>query len=146
MQPARAACLNLGLRQLPNPDCSFATSTDAPLYYSVHTHAAKLARSGGEVVHMMKYLGPNESSDSALAELEQFLSQLQPNWQQYEQARQYLPTMTVMHAAPLAGMRRQSAQTPLPSVFLAGDWIGDAGILSDAAVASACRAVELIQQ
>ncbi len=144
MQPVRAACLNLGLRQLPNPQCSFATSTDAPLYYSVHTRAAKLTYSGGEVVHLMKYLGEGESSDNALAELETFMEQLQPNWRQHEVTRQYLPTMTVMHTAPLAEVRRQTVQTSLPTVFLAGDWVGDEGILADTAVASARRAAELM--
>lgn len=144
MQPVRAACLNLGLRQLPNPKCSFATAIDAPLYYSVHTHAAKLATVDGQLVHMMKYLAPDESAESALSELETFLDQLQLGWRQHEITRQYLPTMTVMHAAPVAGMRRQSVRTSLPNVFLAGDWIGDQGILADAAIASARRAVTLI--
>lgn len=144
MQPARAACLNLGLRELPNPKCSFATGTDTPLYYSVHTHAAKLSTNGGHLVHMMKYLAPDKSAENAEHELEAFLDQLQPEWRQYEVARQYLPTMTVMHAAPLAGMRRPSVETTLPNLFLAGDWVGDEGILADASIASARRAAELM--
>ncbi len=144
MQPVRAACLNLGLRQLPIPERSFAIASDAPLYYSVHTHSARLTERSGEVVHLMKYLGADESAEGALEELETFFDQLQPNWRQHEITRQYLPTMTVMHAAPLAGLHRPSVQTALPNVFLAGDWVGHEGLLVDASVASARRAAELM--
>lgn len=144
MQPVRAACLNLGLRQLPLPTRSFAIATDLPLYYSVHTHAAKLTSGDGVVVHLMKYLNADESADGALAEMETFLDQLQPSWRQHEVTRQYLPTMTVMHAAPLAGSRRPSPRTDLPNIFIAGDWVGDEGMLVDASVASARRIVEMI--
>ena len=46
--------------------------------------------------------------------------------------------MTVSNAlVPPAPAARPAAVTPIRGLFLAGDWVGDVGLLSDAALASA---------
>jgi pyruvate/2-oxoglutarate dehydrogenase complex dihydrolipoamide dehydrogenase (E3) component len=44
----------------------------------------------------------------------------------------------------VAGTARPSARTPIEGVYLAGDWVGDEGMLSDAALASARAASKTI--
>ena len=57
-----AACLDLGLSQLPEPRHIFALGLDQPLYLSVHSSAARLAPGGGALVHILRYLQPDRSS------------------------------------------------------------------------------------
>src|SRR5262249_3971291 len=45
--PVRAACLNVALEYLPEPRALFALGVDRPLYFSVHSAAAKLAPENG---------------------------------------------------------------------------------------------------
>ena len=54
--PIRAACLDLALGRLPRPDNRFALGLDRPVYFSVHSAAAKVGPEGVAVVHVMKYL------------------------------------------------------------------------------------------
>ena len=65
----------------------------------------------------------------------------------------FLARMVVAGAAPVAargglGGRPEADATGLPGVYLAGDWVGPAGLLADAALASghaaALRAVRAL--
>lgn len=143
-EPVRAACLDLVLRGLPAPGRTFALGIDRPLYWSVHTAAARLAPPGLEVAHAMKYLAAGASAGGAeddLAELEALADRLQPGWRERVVARRFLPRLTVASAAPdpsrggLAG--RPGPELPgLPGLWLAGDWVGPTGLLADASLAS----------
>jgi hypothetical protein len=61
--------------------------------------------------------------------------------------KRFLPDLIVSHALDLAGDARLGKSTPavpgLPSVFVAGDWVGQEGMLADAALASAEAAAQL---
>jgi hypothetical protein len=64
-------------------------------------------------------------------------------------ARRYLPGMTVAHGLPVGqenGLRGRpnAAVSERPQVFLAGDWVGPAGMLADASVASAAEAARRV--
>jgi phytoene dehydrogenase-like protein len=142
--PVRAAYLDVALNRLPRPDQRFGLGLDRPLYFSVHSAAAKLAPEGVAVIHVMKYLGPDTRTPSQAVEqeLEGFLERLQPLWKQDTLARRFVPGMTVAYSLPraeengLAG--RPSVQvSERPNVFLAGDWVGPEGQLADASAASA---------
>ena len=57
--------------------------------------------------------------------------------------------MTVSHALPLAAQgglagRPGPAVPGIRSLYVAGDWVGPEGLLSDASLASAHRAADLI--
>lgn len=148
--PVRAACLDLALESLPAPRSTFALGIDAPLYFSVHSAVAELAPAGGALVHVAKYLPVGADTDAArdAAELERFADLLQPGWRERVVHRRFLPHMVVtndvVRAADggLAG-RPGPAVDGAPGLYLAGDWVGDEGMLADASFASARRAAEL---
>ena len=148
--PVRAACLDLALSRLPVANARFALGIDAPLYFSVHSAVAKLAPAGGALIHAAKYLPPsaageNDGSDDARAELEALVDLLQPGWRDALVREHFLPKMTVVEAAPLAARGGLAGRPPVavaevPGLYLAGDWVGEEGLLADASFASARNA------
>jgi phytoene dehydrogenase-like protein len=153
LTPVRAACLDVALRSLPQPRAGFALGIDRPLYLSVHSLTAKLAPAGGALIHVAKYLGSDPADDPAEieAELEEALDLIQPGWRGELVERQFLPKIIVSHALPTAAQDGLQGR-PKPDVagveglYLAGDWVGDEGLLADASLASAKRAATLILQ
>ena len=149
--PVRLACLDVGLRRLPRPGLRLALGIDRPLYYSVHSAWARLAPEGGATIHLAKYLSSTAESDPREdeRELEGLLDLAQPGWRDHLVARRYLPRLIVSHALPLAAQGGVAAR-PGPAVpgvrglYVAGDWVGPEGLLSDASLASARRAADLI--
>ncbi|HEY4312611.1 MAG TPA: FAD-dependent oxidoreductase [Pirellulales bacterium] len=144
-----AACLDVALDRLPRPRDRFALGLDRPMYYSVHSAAARLGPDGVHVLHLMKYLrhDRDEAPEAVGAELESFLDQLQPGWRSHVVARRLLPRMIVSHAIPLAsdgGLagRPSVNSAEIRNVFLAGDWVGTEGMLADASAASAVSAAQ----
>ena len=138
--PARAACLDLGLRRLPVRAGTFALGLDEPTYVSVHSeYAAGLAPAGGALVQLAMYLGRNQACTRT--ELEQRADLVLPGWREEVEFARFLPDMTVVHAIPSADHPRPDVDAlGLPGVTIAGDWVGPDGMLADAAVASAVRA------
>jgi phytoene dehydrogenase-like protein len=149
--PILATSLDIALRSLPRPDRTFAVGIDAPLYLSVHSRWAHLAPKPAALVHVAKYLSkvPDGQQDTDRRELEQLMDLVQPGWKQHVIHQRFLPRLTVIHA--LAGARdgglegRPAVNEPtIPNVYVAGDWVGQEGMLADAAFASARRAAQLI--
>jgi len=148
--PVRAASLDVGLARLPRPRSTFALGIDRPLYLSVHSAVARLAPSGRAMIHVARYLPVGVESDprSDEHELETLLDTIQPGWRAHVVVRRFLPRLTVMNAAVTAAMGGMAGR-PGPAVpgirglFVAGDWVGDEGLLADASLASAARAAEL---
>ena len=144
--PIQAACLDLGLHSLPRPDRFFALGIDVPLYLSVHSRWAELAPKTGALIHVAKYL-PSTATDPEAdrRELEQLMDLVQPGWQKQTVHRRFLPHLPVTHAivrakdGGLPGRPRVDAPA-INNVLLAGDWVGDQGMLADAAFASARQA------
>lgn len=147
-RPARVATLDVALTSLPRPDERFTLGLDRPLYFSVHSAAARLGPDGIAVLHVMRYLGAEKSADSQTVEqeLEDMLDSLQPGWRKLVHTRRFLPNMVVTAGIPRADTGGNSGRPGgiienQPRVFLAGDWIGPEGQLADAATASAQTAV-----
>jgi hypothetical protein len=145
-----AACLDLGLSQLPEPRQKFALGLDEPLYLSVHSSAARLAPEGGALVHILRYLEPDQQRDktSLITELEGFADLIQPGWRSHVRARQFFWKMPVMCSEPLARFRglagRPGVAVPgFSGLYIAGDWVGSHSLLSDAVAASGRLAGEL---
>jgi len=149
--PVEMACLDLGLSALPDPTANLAFGIDRPLYLSVHSAVAKLAPTGGAVIHVGKYLRADEPTapEADLRELEGLLDLVQPGWRERVAARIFLPRMIVTNAlvtaesGGLAG-RPGPAVPGIPGLYVAGEWVGQAGMLTDAALASAKLAAETI--
>lgn len=141
--PLRAACLDLALSRLPVPSARFALGIDAPLYFSVHSAVAKLAPEGGALIHAAKYLAPGDTAENGVrAELEALVDLLQPGWRDAVASARFLPKMTVVEAAPTAALgglagRPAVGVSELPGLYVAGDWVGEEGLLADASFASA---------
>lgn len=151
--PIQMACLNVGLRRLPRPELRVAFGIDRPLYYSVHSAWAKLAPGDEAVIHIGKYLRPGMAPDAAAdeRELEAVLDLVQPGWRAEVVARRYLPHLLVAHDLLLADKQAVAVQGDprvpgLEDVYVAGDWVGTDGWLSDRALASAQQAVQLLLQ
>lgn len=146
----RAACLDLGLRKLPRPQVPFAMGLDFPGYFSVHSHAAKLAPEGCALVHVARYLRADEHlpPEVVRAELEALIERAQPGYREHVVTSQFLPNITVMEGFPEAAQggasgRPQAAHGAIAGVYRAGDWVGGEGLLLDAALASARAAARL---
>lgn len=134
LTPARAACLDLVLDHLPVPEQRFVLGADQPVYLSEHGSVARL---GGTVLHVMRYLAPGEHGD--VAELEALLDLAQPGWRDRVRFRRFLPALNV--AGSVSDRGRPGVREP-GGLYLAGDWVGDEGLLADAAFASAEAAVD----
>jgi phytoene dehydrogenase-like protein len=141
----------VALEYLPRPRALFALGIDRPLYFSVHSAAAKLSPENGAVIHAAKYLGAGQDGDTRAVEreLEETLDIMQPGWRRSVVARRFLPAMTVSNALVTAAQGGVSGR-PRPGVpgveglYVAGDWVGPEGMLADASMASAKLAAETI--
>ncbi len=146
-RPVFAACLDVALSRLPRPNRLFAQGIDVPYYFSVHSAAAKLAPENGALVHVLRYLehGESWSREQIRQQLEGVLDQMQPGWREVLVDQQLLPKMRVCHDLPGPGRPRAASEVG-PGIFVAGDWVGDEGLLADAAIASGSRAARSILQ
>ena len=148
-KPIRMVCLDVALSSLPDKDALFALGIDRPLYFSVHSAYAKLAPEGGALIHVAKYLGtsiePKPREDQP--ELEEILDLLQPGWRQVLVKKRPLPNMVVSNAvvtAATGGLAGRPEVKIADNLYIVGDWVGKEGILSNASVASAKHAAQLI--
>jgi hypothetical protein len=133
-----AACLDLGLR---GPHPSVVIGVDEPLYLACFCPPGALAPAGGSVVHVMRYGARDAGLDRV--ELHRFATLAGITDDQIV-AERFLAVHVVTDVLPgpeygLAG--RPAVVVPgSPGVYLAGDWVGPSGWLSDAAMASGLHA------
>lgn len=149
--PACVSCFDVALRRLPRPRHKFVVGIDHPLYYSVHSTWANLASEGGALIHTMKYLRPDQEADphATRRELESLLDFLQPGWRKEVVEQYFLPHMVASNSIVRADMHGTSgrpgpAVPGIPNLYVAGDWVGPEGQLSDAGFASAVQAAQAI--
>jgi phytoene dehydrogenase-like protein len=142
--PIRAISLDYALRRLPEPKATFALGIDKPLYYSVHSASARLAPAGGALLHASRYLAPNEAADAEkVGEVTALVARMQPGFEAEVVASARLIGMPVTYDFPRASAAGRMAPIALddaPGVFLAGDWVGEGAMLSDASAKSAREA------
>ncbi len=148
--PVQAAALDIALSRAPRPRQNCSIGIDRPLYFSIHTAAARLAPDGGAVIHALMYLPPagDHNYIAIERELEWLVDQLQPGWRDLLVHRRFLPHVTVSNAFVTAaggGLpgRPGPAVPGEPGLFVAGDWVGPTGMLTDAALASGMAAGRL---
>jgi len=132
--PVTAACLDLGLR---GPHPSTVIGVDQPWYLSCHCPPGALAPAGGSVVHVMRYGARDAELDRA--ELHRFAALAGIAGDQIV-AERFLEAHVVTDVLPRPedGLAGRPAVTVAgsPGVYLAGDWVGPSGWLSDAAMGS----------
>ncbi len=153
LKPVTIASLDVALSRLPQPKPTLAIGIDKPLYFSVHSAHAQLTPRGGALIHVAKYqsepgaagrddydrevLRLNAAARSDELELEALLDEVQPGWRDVLVHRRFFPALTVANSLRMPGVERPSPRTPVRGLYIAGDWVGSEGALSDAALASA---------
>jgi phytoene dehydrogenase-like protein len=149
--PAKVACLDVALRRLPSPQHSIVQDLDRPLFFSTQSRFARIAPKGGALIHIFKQLDPRRPTDPRDDErdLESLLDAAQPGWRDAVVRRVYLPQITAVGTLPTArgggfAGRPDVQSAGIAGLYLAGDWIGPEGFLSDPCFASARRAAGLI--
>lgn len=151
ISPNVVACLDVCLERLPLPDNTFALGIDEPLYYSVHSSAAELARGDQAVIHTAAYLEPGErGSEAHEKRLIEFLDAIQPGWTEYLVHKRFLPNMVASFGTARFstngsnGVANVTLSGDYPNVYVCGDWVGSSHLLADAAVDSARKAAAAI--
>ena len=158
LKKVTASCLDIALSKLPQRRTTFAIGIDKPVYLSVHSSHAQLGPRGGALVHLARYRSAGGEGDEDFEtggvepaeyereerELEAVLDELQPGWRELVVHRRFLPSMVVANALATADTSRPASATPLRGLYLAGDWVGERGALSDAALWSARTAARAI--
>ena len=139
-ETATAACLDLGLTRPPSHPVAFGFAD--PLYLSTHCPPADLAPNGGAVVHAMRYGA--RAVDVDRGSLDELVAGVGINASMIVTER-FLARMTVAWTVPTASRGGLPGRPPVTvpghdGVFVAGDWVGPVGLLSDATAASAVSA------
>jgi phytoene dehydrogenase-like protein len=151
--PVQMACLDVAVESMPEPSTTFAIGIDRPLYYGAHSAYAQLAPKGGALLHVGRYLPPigggrRSDRDSGEQELETLLDGLQPGWRERVVHKRFLPRMTVSNVLLRAGEggagRAATRVSGVRNLYVAGDWVGDEGMMSDAALSSAMAAARAV--
>jgi phytoene dehydrogenase-like protein len=145
--PVIAACLDVALRRLPNPEVGALLGLDEPWYLIPHAPAARLAPDGAALVHAMRYSVDREPDMDHRAALEGLMDTVRPGWRDQLVEARFGRHLVVAHDRPRPGVDPADRPTPVvpdvPGVFVAGDWITTGGLLVDAALSSAVAAAEL---
>lgn len=140
-QPVECVGLDLAMSHLSDSGCPYALGFDEPTYFAAHSSYSRLAPDEGAVAHLLRYLGPREKpAVGHIRQLEAMMTHLQPGWQQTVVRRQRLFGARIANDFPSAhrsGVRAPVVIGDTPGVFLAGDWVGDEGMLADASASSA---------
>jgi phytoene dehydrogenase-like protein len=147
-QPVYAACLDVALNKLPNPNHNFAIAVDQHILFSNHSRASKLSNNGSAVLQLIKYLGTEKNSNAKIdkQELEKIMDLMQAGWRENVIAKQFLPQMTVVQdTISIDDKHYFGPSVPeLPGFYIAGDGTGHGEMLVDAAFASSKRAAHAI--
>ncbi|SDT36095.1 Phytoene dehydrogenase-related protein [Paenibacillaceae bacterium GAS479] len=149
-RPATAACLDVGLKRLPNPDCTFLYGVDQAVFLTDQSRsgtprASIMSDNGEHTISLIKYHGDDSDAKKDERELENVFDLAQPGWRSELAARQYLPRMTVTPDIPHINRIDSKPGPVVPEIgglYAAGDWASHGELLADAAVASARRAVQ----
>ena len=139
--PIRMAHLDVALRPLPEPRFPNVLGLDESVYLTVQSDVARVAPPDGAVIHVGRYLSPGEEDGDHRAGLEHTLDVAQPGWRDHVVDARYVPRSMVSgdHARPATHGPADRPPVDVAGVdglALAGDWIGPAGTLADAAIIS----------
>jgi phytoene dehydrogenase-like protein len=132
--PVTAACLDVGVRGTPTP--GYVLGADEPAYATTQSPPARQAPGGASVVAAVRYGATVAAEDRAL--LERYLAFAGVRTGDVVTSR-FLAHLNVYGAAPVAragGLPGRPRARVGRGLYVAGDWVGDEGLLADAALAS----------
>ncbi len=146
--PVMASVLDLGLRSKPDTSVFMDFSTAGPvLYYSEHSVAGGMAPAGGALVSVARYQPPEDTMgpDESKAVLHRHATRAGIDARDVVMER-YLHRLPVAWGTPMAANGGLSGRPDAvvgghPGLYVAGDWVGNEGLLANASVASALRSV-----
>ena len=131
---AELSVLDLGLRNLPRRTRRFALGIDAPTYLSRHSPSD---HRDGALLSLASYAREPRGA------LEEMADTVQPGWRERLIFDRFLPRMVAVSAIAspqTGGLDGRPAVDRGGGLYLAGDWIGPEGWLTDAAIASGAAA------
>jgi phytoene dehydrogenase-like protein len=131
---AEVSSLDLGLRRLPRRSRRFALGLDQPSYLSRHSPPR---HPDGTLLSLGGYARQSREQLEALADT------VQPGWREQALLQRFLPRMVAVSAIATpatGGLAGRPAVDRGDGLFLAGDWLGPEGWLTDAALASGSAA------
>jgi hypothetical protein len=134
--PCTAACLDLGVSRVPDP--GYVLGLDDPVYVTVQSPPGRQAPEGQAVVAAIRYGARSAEEDRPQLERLVLEAGVHPD---EILTRRFQARLPVTGAIPRAGSgglagRPGVADTGVPGVTMAGDWVGPVGLLADAALAS----------
>jgi phytoene dehydrogenase-like protein len=142
--PSLVSVLDLGLNR-PAAH-GILMGIDQPLYLSTHCPPAALAPPGRTLVSAARYVPPGDTASPAVdkAVLRAHAAVAGIDDDDIEMSR-FLHRMVAITALPAAAAGGLAGRPPVaaadrPGAFVAGDWVGPVGMLSDASLASAAAA------
>ena len=150
----RALCIDLGFSRRLRTDVTLIYDVQYDLYFSLHSEVTPdLAPEGGQLLHAMAYLSPEEAANDWLnerrhRELEQGLDRHFPGWREATAVRRTLPSaqVTVARQTPdQQGAARVPARSAsAENLYFAGDGRDLPYNLTEISLASALEVADLI--
>ncbi|MFI5306123.1 MAG: FAD-dependent oxidoreductase [Polyangiales bacterium] len=141
--PLRAACLDVGVHDLPHPERINVLSLDAPVYYANHAAYAQVAPAGAATLQLVRYLAPDEDGRGAEDELHAFLDRTQPGVLARAASVRFLPSLTVHHDAPGRG-RAGLVHPRYGSFYNVSDQASTVGVLLDGVLGAARQVADSV--
>lgn len=134
--PVTAACLDVAVRYPPAP--GYVLGLDRPLYASVQGPPARLAPPGAAAVSVIKYGASTPDTDRAELQAHLRVAGVAAAGVVHERFLAHMVVAETSCRPELGGLEGRPAveATGTPGVFMAGDWVGPAGLLAGASLAS----------
>jgi phytoene dehydrogenase-like protein len=104
MVDVRAVCIDLGFSRAVRSDLNFVFDVEREMYFSIHSNVTPdLAPAGGQLLHAMAYLSPEEAASDVKAaarkvELEKALDKYFEGWREAVAVERVLPNARVVSA------------------------------------------------
>jgi phytoene dehydrogenase-like protein len=139
--PLRAACVDLGVRELPHPERRSVQALDAPLYFANHSVYARLAPEGCQLLGLIHYLAPGEDGRASEPVLRAFCERIQPGVWERAVVKRFMPNLVVHNDLPGAE-RARSVHPKIAGLSLVSDVSSARYMLADAVLDSARAAAQ----
>jgi 15-cis-phytoene desaturase len=130
LEDVRALCMDLGFSREVRENLALVFDIERDLYYSIHSYTTPdLAPAGGQLLHAMAYLSPDEAADAGLLqarknELTAGLDLHFPGWRDAIAVERTLPAVRVVGARQTPANRRMLVplhSTAARNLYFAGD-------------------------
>ena len=153
LEDVRALCMDIGFSRKVRENLALVFDIERDLYYSIHSYTTPdLAPAGGQLLHAMAYLSPEEAADAALLqhrkdELVAGLDVHFPGWRDSIAVERTLSAVRVVGARQTPTNRKRLVPlraTAASNLYFAGDARDIPYNLSQIVLASAMEAADAI--